>query len=457
MTAKPPSSAARYGRLALATAAGFVGGMLALVGGVWLVGTSPSLEKSPLAVAVPMGAFFLGVVGAARVVGGRLRPPEDAASTPRADETRTGEPSGPMASTSSPLDHLAPPEATANASETAMGHDALYKAALEALRAPQRQVGWQLAFGASFLFFVLARSDFGSPGRIATIVAVLFFHELGHLAAMRAFGYRDTRIFFVPFFGAAASGVREDARPWQRAVVLLAGPLPGIVAGIVWLVVCRTHPELPWYPGELLVWINAFNLLPLEPLDGGRLLNVLIFSRHRVVEIVFVACTSVALGIIGLALKAPALFIFVLLGAFYLPTRYRTGRAADIFRARWPTVPARLDGADDDWKRDLFRESLALASRVGAPKPELCATFMRRVHEASLTRPAPWPTAVLLFIVYVVSVGLSLVALALTVRPGAEDTDVSEAQPSAETIAASVSTLMFPPETTHTTRRPTSP
>jgi hypothetical protein len=62
---------------------------------------------------------------------------------------------------------------------------------------------------------------------ILIVLAVLSFHELGHLVAMRAFGYQDTRIFFIPFFGAAAAGRKHDATGAERAMVLLAGPLPG--------------------------------------------------------------------------------------------------------------------------------------------------------------------------------------------------------------------------------------
>src|SRR5262245_26006745 len=38
------------------------------------------------------------------------------------------------------------------------------------------------------------------------LVPVLLFHEAGHWVAMRAFGYRNLRMFFIPFLGAAVSG-----------------------------------------------------------------------------------------------------------------------------------------------------------------------------------------------------------------------------------------------------------
>ena len=37
---------------------------------------------------------------------------------------------------------------------------------------------------------------------LAILVGVLFVHELGHWVAMRVFGYRNLKMFFIPFFGA---------------------------------------------------------------------------------------------------------------------------------------------------------------------------------------------------------------------------------------------------------------
>ena len=65
------------------------------------------------------------------------------------------------------------------------------------------------------------------------LVAVLLLHELGHLVAMRWAGYRDLKIFFIPFIGAMVSGREQQATAGQKMLVLLAGPVPGIVLGWV--------------------------------------------------------------------------------------------------------------------------------------------------------------------------------------------------------------------------------
>lgn len=112
------------------------------------------------------------------------------------------------------------------------------------------------------------------------LLVVLAVHEGGHYAAMRLCGYRNVRVFFIPFLGAATSGSPVGRTLGKEVLVLLAGPLPGIaLAFAVSVTVAPTHPFLV----DLLFWavaLNLLNLLPLFPLDGGRLVHALIADIH---------------------------------------------------------------------------------------------------------------------------------------------------------------------------------
>jgi hypothetical protein len=113
----------------------------------------------------------------------------------------------------------------------------------------------------------------------ATLVGVLLFHELGHYVGMRIFGYRNVRMFFIPFFGAAVSGQKTSAKSYQEVVVTLLGPLPGLCLAVVLIgVACipalgREYRLELIRASMLLGLINGFNLLPVLPLDGGRVSN----------------------------------------------------------------------------------------------------------------------------------------------------------------------------------------
>lgn len=131
-----------------------------------------------------------------------------------------------------------------------------------------------------FLFWTLQSASTGqTAGWIAALVLVLAVHEGGHFLAMRAFGFTDLKVFFIPFFGAAASGRKADATATQQAVVSLMGPLPGIVFALVAAFFAPFDSEFFANVVVLALFINAFNLLPVQPLDGGRFLHWTLFVR----------------------------------------------------------------------------------------------------------------------------------------------------------------------------------
>lgn len=141
----------------------------------------------------------------------------------------------------------------------------------------------------SLVLFVTARDKaWGDATTFAIIVAVLLFHELGHYVAMKIFGYRDLKMFFIPTFGAAVSGKPMTATGWKRAIVSLAGPLPGIALGIALGIAAAINgnPTLK-LAAFMLVGLNAFNLLPFPPLDGGHIVQITLASRHFVADLFF--------------------------------------------------------------------------------------------------------------------------------------------------------------------------
>src|SRR5688500_19830208 len=65
------------------------------------------------------------------------------------------------------------------------------------------------------------------------ITAIVMIHEFGHFFAMKYFRYSDLGIFFIPLLGAYVSGTKREVSQKQSAIILLAGPLPGIILGII--------------------------------------------------------------------------------------------------------------------------------------------------------------------------------------------------------------------------------
>lgn len=105
-------------------------------------------------------------------------------------------------------------------------------------------------------------------------VLVLFVHEMGHVTAMKMRGYETSAPVFIPLLGAAifipAFHSRDD-----EAWIGFGGPLLGGLISALLLLYWQYHPsEMILRLAYTSAFLNLFNLLPIRPLDGGRVLQV---------------------------------------------------------------------------------------------------------------------------------------------------------------------------------------
>jgi Zn-dependent protease len=171
---------------------------------------------------------------------------------------------------------------------------------------------------------------------ILGIIAVILIHEAGHFTAMKIFGYRDVKMFFIPFFGAAVSGRHDDISSSKKAIISLAGPVPGIIIGYILLSIAISAFN-PWLykPASFFIYLNGFNLIPLLPLDGGRFMAELFYNRSRYLEAFFKIIASAAF--IYIAFLYSTIFLGII-GAFLLITissSYKLAIAAIEIKSRY--------------------------------------------------------------------------------------------------------------------------
>lgn len=140
---------------------------------------------------------------------------------------------------------------------------------------------------------------------VAVIGASLLAHEYGHALAMLAFG-SGADIELQGFGGATVPRRRQDLATWKRCFITLAGCLTGLVVAFAALALDRRSPSL--LLGALwrvnLTW-SLFNLLPMQPLDGGRLVETLLAAAFGPWG------KKAALGLSILAAAAITLFFFL--------------------------------------------------------------------------------------------------------------------------------------------------
>ncbi|GCE17044.1 site-2 protease family protein [Dictyobacter kobayashii] len=182
--------------------------------------------------------------------------------------------------------------------------------------------GWLLKFGL-FGFSALASVFvysllFGWPFAIGLVV-MLFIHEMGHALVMRLKGIPMGGMIFVPLFGAAVTMRRMPQNAKDEAEVGIAGPIAGALAASFCLLMVQQHFGAIW--GSLAYFgffINLFNLIPIVPFDGGRVLAAI---DRRIWIIGFILLLGYQIWQWLSGNFYPWLMLFVVMAAMQLWTR----------------------------------------------------------------------------------------------------------------------------------------
>ncbi|MEA2682768.1 MAG: hypothetical protein QOK05_1096 [Chloroflexota bacterium] len=154
-------------------------------------------------------------------------------------------------------------------------------------------------------------------------VAMILLHEMGHLIAARMEGVNASIPFFIPFMGAAIflKDHPRDAR--SEAIIGIGGPITGTIAAVGMLSLAGSlNPNTTL--GLLCIrlayygfFINLFNMIPMSPLDGGRILGA-VSKWFNVVGL-----GLIVLGMVEGVLNSPILLLIVALGAFGTYRRFK--------------------------------------------------------------------------------------------------------------------------------------
>ena len=112
--------------------------------------------------------------------------------------------------------------------------------------------------------------------KLALVVMLLILaHELGHYFAFRAYGLPARLPAFIPLLGAFTAGAPPDDLE-QDAYIALAGPLTGLALAAVCFGIGQVEHDRFWYAcADLSAFLNLFNMIPMPPFDGGRIIAAL--------------------------------------------------------------------------------------------------------------------------------------------------------------------------------------
>lgn len=158
------------------------------------------------------------------------------------------------------------------------------------------------------------------------LFGIILLHEFGHCFGARAVGGYADHILMWPLGGLAYA--RAPMRPWPQFVTVAAGPLVNVVlcalsalvmlAGTGGALLPGINPFAPdpillrggpvalpdWLPYvftfyHVNLWLLAFNLLPIFPLDGGQLFQAALWPLLGLQRAAVLACQ---VGLVGCGL-----------------------------------------------------------------------------------------------------------------------------------------------------------
>jgi Zn-dependent protease len=126
-----------------------------------------------------------------------------------------------------------------------------------------------------FAFFAVYWALFGWWFALG-LCASIFVHEMGHYIMVRRFGFQAELPMFIPGFGAYVKWNGSNVDPGVRAQISLAGPLFGLISGLVSYSVFLSTGQGVWLAvAHFAGWINLLNLIPVSIFDGGSAMNAL--------------------------------------------------------------------------------------------------------------------------------------------------------------------------------------
>ena len=146
----------------------------------------------------------------------------------------------------------------------------------------------EITAGAAVLFPLLFYLD--DSGIFSAVLPAVFFHEIGHCISARMYGGRILSLRM------SLSGLCLETTPFSsplsEAVCAAAGP----ICGLLWAAIASL-PCGAWWERcrDISLYFSVCNLLPAQPLDGGRILYALC-GKRKAVQVVSMCTGAICLA-----------------------------------------------------------------------------------------------------------------------------------------------------------------
>ncbi|WP_368293199.1 M50 family metallopeptidase [Dehalobacter sp. TBBPA1] len=182
----------------------------------------------------------------------------------------------------------------------------------------------------TFIILLILCMLAGQVVRALLVFSLVIVHEACHILAARGYGIRCRSIELYPYGGTAVLDDSFEGKKKEETIIAFAGPAVNVVL-FFFIQILRENGILSgaWALefAKTNFWLAAFNLLPVLPLDGGRIVRGLLAGSFGFVSTTrFLAAAGKCLGgafvFAGFLMQGMGFYIyepvlFIVLGIFF--------------------------------------------------------------------------------------------------------------------------------------------
>lgn len=199
---------------------------------------------------------------------------------------------------------------------------------------------------------------------VCTLSAVML-HECAHAKVAKKLGYELNVIKLMPYGAALCGDINIRAR--DEALIAVSGPLINIVLALLFAALWWLVPSSYMFTQAFCfcnLYIGLFNLLPVYPLDGGRVTLALLSVKlkraraYKIMRIISAIVGLISLGLFILSAFYALNLCFLSVGIFMLVSAFIPDR-----RAQYTTLFS-LDARRDRLKSPTEIKSYAVSENA---------------------------------------------------------------------------------------------
>lgn len=131
---------------------------------------------------------------------------------------------------------------------------------------------WDKIYIHPFFYFIISISLItGHFRNVMYFTIIIFIHELGHSITAIILGIKLSKIKIFPFGGLSVLKYNINTTLLKELLILIMGPVTQIVFTYL---IYYLKIDVSYYFYTYSMFILIFNLIPIYPLDGGKLVNI---------------------------------------------------------------------------------------------------------------------------------------------------------------------------------------